>query len=359
MLLISIVVPTYNERESLPELFERLDAALAKVGDRHEIVVVDDDSPDGTWRVAEQLAGDHPVRVIRRTQERGLATAALAGARAADGDTVVVMDADLQHPPETVPHLVEAIEAGADVAVGSRRVADGSMATMGPLRRSISWGAELLARTLFRRVRGIGDLQSGFFAVRREVFEDAELDPRGYKILLELLVVGAWDEAVEVGYVFEDRKHGASKLGADDVVDYVLHLASLSYRSRELHRFVAFGIVGAIGVLVNLGVLETVLALGTPGLVASAAGIEAGLLSNFTLNRAWTFRDRDVSGFRATLRSLGRDHLVRSGGIGITLAVFWTLTTLFGFVPVLAQLAGVGCAMLWNFAGNTWWTWET
>lgn len=357
--MISVVVPTYNERDNVPQLVERLDQVLAKRKGGYEVLVVDDDSPDRTWEVAEQLGEDYPVRSIRRTDERGLATAVLRGAREARGDVVLVMDADLQHPPAKVPELADAVEDGADVAVGSRFVEGGGTGDFGPLRRLLSHGADLIARTLFRRARGVEDIQSGFFAFRPHVVEDVDLDPQGYKILLEILVVGDYDDVVEVGYVFGEREHGESNLGFGEMFDYLHHIASLSYRSRELHRFAAFALVGAIGALINLGVLELVLGLEAPALLASAAGIEAGLLWNFSINRVWTFGDRDVTGLGQIARSLGRDHVVRSGGIAINLAVFWLLFTYAGLVSWMAQGIGIVIAFSWNFAGNTWWTWET
>jgi dolichol-phosphate mannosyltransferase len=226
--MLSVVVPTYNERENIPVLLDRLASALDR---EYEVLVVDDDSPDETWRVAEQCAESHPVRAIHRTDRQGLATAVLDGIDAAGGDIVVVMDADLQHPPERVPALVAAVEDGADIAVGSRFVEGGSVGDFGQVRYLVSKGADLLARTLFPAVRGIGDIQSGFFALRPAVVADADLQPTGYKILLEILVCCSYETVVEVGYEFGERNAGESKLGLDTVVDYLRHLWTLWRRT--------------------------------------------------------------------------------------------------------------------------------
>lgn len=356
---VSVVIPTYNEADNLPALVERLDEALGDQPGGYELIVVDDDSPDGTWRVAHTLAGPFPVRVVRRRDASGLATAVAEGFRVARADRLVVMDADLQHPPGRVPDLLAALEEGADVAVGSRHTDGGSMGSFGPLRRAISWGADTLARTLLPATRGVSDLQSGFFAVRRSVVEDAELDPVGYKILLEILVQGEVDDVVEVGYTFGEREHGSSKLDAGSVVDYLRHLGRLTRRSGERRRMGQFALVGAIGAVVNLLAMFLLTRAGSHYLLASGLAIEAGLLSNFVLNRSWTFRDRAPTKPANLLRALGRDHVVRSGGMAVNLGVLWALTALVGLFPLGSQAVGIGAAVAWNYVGNTWWTWET
>jgi len=213
---VSVVIPTYNERETLPELAERLHRSLRS---GYEVVVVDDASPDGTADLAEELGRRYPVRVVRRPGKLGLASAVLEGARAASGRWVAVMDADLSHPPEDVPRLVSALRSGADVAVGSRYTPGGGVRDWPLRRRLMSRVAVLLARLwLGERVR---DPVSGFFAVRRELLLDPSLEGLGYKILLEVLARNRKGRVVEVPYVFTDRRGGRSKLGPQEVWDYL------------------------------------------------------------------------------------------------------------------------------------------
>lgn len=220
-----MVVPTYNERDTLPELVERVHRAL---GDGYELVVVDDSSPDGTAEVAEGLAARFPVRVVRRPAKLGLASAVLEGARAARGELVVVMDADLSHPPEAVPDLVRALRSGADVAVGSRYVPGGGVRDWPLRRRLMSRVAVALARVWLREP--VHDPVSGFFALRRELLLDGSLQGLGYKILLEVLVRHRGRPVVEVPYVFTDRRGGRSKLGAGEVWNYLRLLWRLRRR---------------------------------------------------------------------------------------------------------------------------------
>ena len=227
----SLVVPTYNEAENIVPLLEALRGSLA--GTPHEVLVVDDDSPDRTWALAEDYArrSGEPVRVLRRMKDRGLSAAVIAGFDASSGEVLGVMDADLSHDAGLWPNLLKAVRDGAELAVGSRRVPGGG-ADRWPRRRR--WLSD--AGTIFsRRLLGLSlrDPMSGFFAVRRETYERgrADLRPRGYKILLEILVrsrVPA-EKIVEAPYVFRDRRQGYSKLGWKVALGYLSQHAALFF----------------------------------------------------------------------------------------------------------------------------------
>lgn len=218
---ISVILPTYNERESLEILRPQLFAALAPLN--AEIVVVDDHSPDGTAAFARSLEGPVPISVLERPAKLGLASAVLDGFGRARGAILVVMDADGSHPPETVPRLVAAIEAGAEFALGSRWVRGGSGRGLSWWRRIISSGARVLARPIAR----VRDPMSGFFAVRREILARGPLTPIGYKIGLEILVKCRPHPIVEVPLDFRPRVAGVSKLGTGEIGNYVRHVAQL------------------------------------------------------------------------------------------------------------------------------------
>jgi len=220
---VSVIVPTYNEAEALAELVQRLFAALAATGRDAELVIVDDSSPDGTGEIAEQLASHYPIRVLHRPPRSGLASAVLAGIARATGQVLVVMDADLSHPPELVPRLIEAVESGAELAVASRYVRGGGVYAWPWRRRFVSWVANLLARPLVP----IRDATSGFFAFRREVVEGTQLDPIGFKIGLEVMAKGKYRTYREVPYTFVDRRFGRSKFGMRQVLDYLRQLMRL------------------------------------------------------------------------------------------------------------------------------------
>ncbi len=187
---VTVVLPTYNERDTLPVLLRRFGDVASRWRLDCEAVVVDDSSPDGTAeeaaRLGEELRGALSVTVVTRPGKAGLASAVLEGIRQGRGDVIVVMDADLSHPPEAVPGLLRAVAAGADVAVGSRYTAGGGVERWPVWRRVLSWGATWLARRLLRVP--VRDPMSGFFAARRSVFEGMRFEGVGYKLLLEILV---------------------------------------------------------------------------------------------------------------------------------------------------------------------------
>lgn len=227
--MLSVVVPTYNEAGSVPKLAERLHAAL---GARDwELVIVDDGSPDGTADIAAALAPRIPTNVVRRAGKGGLASAVIGGFAAARGDVLVVMDADLSHPPELVPALLSAIEDGADLAVGSRYVAGGGVEDW-PMKRQIVSRVACLMGSALVPVR---DATSGFFALRRSVIDGVTLNPIGFKIGFEVIARGRYRTVVEVPYTFRDRELGASKFGRREVGQYVVQLGQIA-RDKMLRR---------------------------------------------------------------------------------------------------------------------------
>src|SRR5437899_5513433 len=254
---LSLIVPTYNESRNLEELLRQLTAVLEpRLSGEYEIVVVDDDSPDGTWALAMRLAERWPAgRVMGRRSEKGLSTAVIRGWQVARGEVLAVIDADLQHPPEVLARLWEAVSAGADLAVASRHVEGGGVSDWSALRRALSRGAQLLGLALLPSVVGrVGDPMSGYFMVRRSAIAGAELSPLGYKILIEVIGRGRIDRIAEVGYVFRERTAGQSKVTAKVYVEYVRHLVRLRLALLP-PRFAKFAAVGLSGVAVDIAIL--------------------------------------------------------------------------------------------------------
>ncbi|UCE58402.1 MAG: polyprenol monophosphomannose synthase [Phycisphaerales bacterium] len=234
----SIIVPTFREAANIEPLTRRVFAAISEAGLEAELIIVDDDSQDGTEDIVNSLAGEYPVRLIIRRGERGLASAVLVGLQEASHDSVVVLDADLQHPPEMIPDFVWALEQeDCDFVIGTRYGAGGGIAGDWPfMRRVVSWVATSLAKPL----APLSDPMSGFFAVGRRTWEGAApLDPVGFKIALELYVKGRCRRPVEVPIRFEKRTAGASKLNVRQQIDYLKHLRRL-YRFKLPRLSVAF-----------------------------------------------------------------------------------------------------------------------
>lgn len=221
---LTIVVPTYNERERLAELVDAVFAAAAGAHLALELVIVDDNSPDGTGVLAEELARTRRMQVVRRAGKMGLGTAVVAGFAVAEAPVVGVMDADFSHPPALVPTLFAAMrETGADVVVGSRYIPGGSTPDWPWSRRLLSRVGCLLARP----VAPIRDAASGFFIIRRDLARQIQIQAGGFKICLELLVRGAPDHVVEVPFRFDDRELGESKMSMREASGYLFQLRDL------------------------------------------------------------------------------------------------------------------------------------
>jgi len=221
----TIIVPTYNEAENIPILIERMFTTFHESNLNGKVIVVDDNSPDETWRVAQELKSKYSgLDVIRRLNERGLSSAVVEGFRASGSEILGVMDADLSHPTEKIPELVRPIVSGeADFVIGSRYVREGGIGEW-PFKRKLS---SKLATLAVYGLTKVNDPMSGFFFLKREVLDGVKLDTKGFKIGLEILVKGNYNKVVEVPIVFRDRLYGQTKLSTGVIVDYLHQLARL------------------------------------------------------------------------------------------------------------------------------------
>jgi dolichol-phosphate mannosyltransferase len=230
---LSLVIPTFNERENVREFLEAARRVLDRaIPGRYELIVVDDDSPDRTWEIAAGLPDFPQLRVVRRLGERGLASAVIRGWQVARGSVLGTINADFQHPPEVLPAMVEAI-AGADVVVASRYVEGGSVGNWRWFRRLTSKAAHGLGRLLLPQVFGrISDPLSGCYLARRAAIAGVELRPLGYKTLMEIAVRGRAERIRECPYQMRDRARGHSKAGMRQTFQYIGHLFRLRRAAR-------------------------------------------------------------------------------------------------------------------------------
>lgn len=319
---VSIVVPALNEAKNLPELCRRVDQAM-RSGDvvrRYELLIVDDNSQDGTPAVCAELARSYPLRLhVRPTPEDGLSGAVLEGFARARGQTLVVMDADLQHPPEKLPELIAVVESGtAEFAIGSRYVQGGSTAEKWSIPRRInSWIATVLARPFAGRTE---DPMSGFFALRRSTFERGEyLTPLGYKIGLELMCKCRVASVKEVPIHFDTRAEGESKLTIKQQFKYLEHLSRLyDFCYPRLSPIVKFVLATAVGWLVGFSAYVLLLNLNAAPQVA----IPAAYLATIAATLVFHFRYVRTQRKFLVTRSPWRDFAIVALGelIACTLA---------------------------------------
>jgi dolichol-phosphate mannosyltransferase len=345
---LSVVLPTFREGATIGPMLRELQQHLAGVD--VEYIVVDDASDDGT---AEQARAACPAaRVIVRR----LATAVVRGIKEATGTFVLVMDADGQHPPEVARRLLEKAEAtGADLVAGSRYIEGGSGSGLGPVRKLVSAGASTLARVALPPVRrqGLTDPMTGLFLVRRDRVQPDALRPTGYKILLEIVGRCPIRSVAEVGYRFRDRRGGQSKLGGAVIFQYLAHLVALGWSHPENQRLLRFALVGASGVVVNLGILAVLHGLiGIRDLLAVPIAIEASILSNWLLNDRFTFRDRRHDHI---VQRLLKFNLVSLLSLGVQFSTYYVLTRGFGLFYLLAAFIAIVVAFGANYLGNLHW----
>ncbi|MER8072932.1 glycosyltransferase family 2 protein [Streptomyces sp. NPDC094034] len=343
---VTVIIPTFNESGNIGELLRQLtDAVPARLP--CEVLFVDD-STDDTPAAIASAAQDcpFPVNVIHRaTPEGGLGGAVVEGLRAAGSDWIVVMDADLQHPPALVPDLVAAGErTSADLVVASRYIDGGSRAGLaGGYRVAVSRAATWLTKGIFpARLRGISDPMSGFFAIRRSAVTAEALRPLGYKILLELAVRCRPEQPAEVPFVFRDRFAGESKSTAKEGLRFLRHLVELR-TAAPLARMIAFGLIGLSGFVPNLLALHGLMAAGVHYLPAEVLANQFGVVWNFLLIETLLFRDRRAH--RHWADRVGRFALLANADLFLRIPLIALLVGQFG----MGVLTATACALLATF----------
>jgi dolichol-phosphate mannosyltransferase len=355
---LSVVVPTFNERDNVTVLYRRLDATLAGIA--WEVVFVDDNSPDGTWEVVRGLARqDSRVRCIRRIGRRGLSGACIEGILASSAPYAAVIDADLQHDETQLPKMVALLQSGeAELVIGSRYIEGGSADSFNRQRA----GASQLATEVAKRVLKVevADPMSGFFMIRRDRFEQLapQLSTQGFKILLDIVATAQGNlRTREIPYTFGSRQHGESKLDSMVALDFLgLVLAKLTHDVVSL-RFLMFAMVGSIGLVVHLVTLFVALEIfNMPFPEAQAAGALVAMTSNFILNNFLTYRDQRLKGF-AILRGLLLFYLVCSVGLFANVGVAFSV---YDQEPIwwLAGAAGALMGVVWNYAMSGLFVWR-
>ncbi|WP_413160664.1 glycosyltransferase [Capilliphycus salinus ALCB114379] len=360
---LSLVVPTYCESENIQQTIAQLSQMLDRVlPDEYELIIVDDDSPDLTWKIALDLCCDYPqLRVMRRQQQRGLSTAVIRGWQVARGKILGVIDADLQHPPETVLNLIADINKGADLAVASRHVDNGGVSDWSLKRRFLSRGAQVLGLVILPGVLSrVSDPMSGYFLVRREAIAEQVLCPIGYKILIEILAQGKICWIAEVGYVFQERSEGASKVTWKQYFEYLQHLIRLRLRLWPVQRFLRFGVVGFSGVFVDLGMFYLFRHLGLGLTVSVILSGEMAIVNNFLWNDRWTFADLShqqrswAKGFKRFLKF----NIICLAGLVLNATIVNILSRGLGMNEYLGKLIAIAIVTFWNFWVNLKLSWR-
>lgn len=372
-LLLSLVLPTYNEGKNIPAIVQQLTKLLEPaIPGKYELIVVDDNSPDRTWEIAQSIMPEYPqLRVMRREEERGLSTAVIRGWQVANGEIVGVIDADLQHPPEVLLQMLALIKEDEDVdlVVASRHVEGGGVSDWSWIRRFLSRGAQTLGLIILPGVVGrVSDPMSGYFMVRRKALVGKTMNPLGYKILIETLGRGDIGKVAEVGYVFQERVEGESKVTWKQYVDYLRHLIRLRLDLWRIGRFFRFGIVGFSGVFVDMAMLyllsdPTTLAWGLTRSKIIAA--EVAIVNNFFWNDAWTFADMSSKqrGWKKRIKRFLKFNTVCLVGVSLNVLLLNVMFNFLGFnsFPAgryIANFIAIALVTIWNFWLNLKLSWR-
>jgi len=355
---LTLVIPTLNERENIAPLLERIELVLA--GIRWEVIFVDDDSRDGTAEQVREISRIDPrVRCLQRIGRRGLSTACIEGVLASASPYVAVMDGDLQHDEAILPAMLSCLRNEPyDLVVGSRYVEGGGVGQLGSTRANISSFATRLSRMICKAE--IADPMSGFFMLKREVFEKAvrNLSGQGFKILLDLMASSPMPPRFkELPYEFRQRRHGVSKLDTMVAWEFGMLLADKLVGHIVPVRFALFALIGGLGLIVHLATLWTALnPLGFSFIVSQAIATMVAMTSNFFLNNLFTYRDQRLKGARL-IRGLISFYIICSVGavanVGLA-AFFYNWRQIWW----LAGVAGVVVGSVWNYAVSSVFTWK-
>ena len=354
---LAVIIPTFNERDNVPLLVQRLNAALAGVG--WEAIFVDDDSPDGTADAVRALARRQGnIRCLQRIGRRGLASACIEGALSSAAPYIAVMDGDLQHDATLLPAMLDRIkEDGLDIVVASRHVGDGGVGDWDSGRVLISGVAGRLARLVVKA--DLSDPMSGFFLMTREAFAASvrSLSGQGFKILLDLFASSPRPlRFAELPLHFGRRLHGESKLDTLVAWEYLMLLLEKLVGPLVPVRFLLFATIGGLGVLTHLAVLWLAILLGAAFAVAQGAATLTAMTGNFLLNNLFTYRDRRLRGLRL-LTGLASFYAVCGVGAAANVGV---AAHLFGANHSwwFSGLAGAAVSCVWNYAMSSVFTWR-
>ena len=354
---LSIIVPTFNERDNVPILVERLSRLLVSCD--WEIVFVDDNSPDGTAAAARAIGEtDSRVRCIRRVGRRGLAGACLEGMLASQARYVAVMDADLQHDEALLVPMLDNLRGGrADLVVASRYLDGGSATGLSKQRSRVSRWSNALVRHLL--CIELTDPMSGHFMIRRDTFEALApaISSQGFKILLDMLsTAGGRLRTIELPSAFRERQHGESKLDSKIALDFAALVTAKLTNDAVSARFLMFCLVGLTGIAVHLSILSVLLATALSFGAAQALATVGAIAWNFVLNNLFTYRDQRLTGWHFLTGLVRFQVICAIGAISNVGIATWIYD--YDNVWWIAGLGGAAIGTVWNFVVSAAFVWR-
>lgn len=350
---LSLVIPTYNEKENVGVLVSKIQKEFLDNNIDGEIIFVDDGSPDGTGKILEDLKSKNGnLKIVHRSGKLGLSSAVLEGWKISEGSILGVMDADLSHPPEKIHELFNSIKfKGFDFAIGSRYVKNGKIVGWNFKRKLMSKTATFLAR-LFTKIK---DPMSGFFMIRKECVDFSKINSKGFKILLEIILKANYNKVIEVPIIFLDRTKGKSKAGTSEIFYYIKNLFGYKkYVRNGVKQFLKFSVVGFLGTIVNLIVLYLLTEFfGVYYLLSAFFAFIAAVINNFIWNKVWTFKEKFN---HKPVTKFGQFFFVSLIALGVNLSFLYLFTEVFGIYYLVSQVFAIIISLVINFIGNKLWT---
>ncbi len=361
---IIVILPTYNEKDNIALIIRALQEQFKKISHDMNILVVDDNSPDGTADIVRSEAKTASNIFLITGQKQGLGAAYVRGMKYAlaelHADAVMEMDSDFSHRPEDVPRLIEAIDSGADFAIGSRYVPGGKIPDdWSFLRRMNSKWGNVFARYV-AGIYAVRDCTAGFRAIRADVIKKIDFETlkvRGYAFQISLLHEAILNHAIvrEIPVEFVDRKRGQTKLGVSDIVEFMLNAWWIRFERSKT--FLKFSVVGATGVVVNLVSFTLFMSVGLNKFIASPLAIELSIITNFLLNNFWTFSGREIND-KIHIRGL-KFNIISFVALGVSYSTFLILSAVDpAGIPQIHQAIGIIPATLINYFLNSYWTFK-
>jgi dolichol-phosphate mannosyltransferase len=361
---IVVIIPTYNEKENIAILINELQKEFKKIPHNMNILVVDDNSPDGTADIVKTESRKYSNVYLIIGKKQGLGAAYIRGMEYAintlNADGIMEMDADFSHKPEDVPRLISALAEGVDFVIGSRYIKGGTIPDdWGFIRKMNSKFGNIFARYI-AGLSKIHDCTAGFRVIRTSIIRKIDfknLRVKGYAFQIALLYQALASHAVvkEIPVKFIDRIRGETKLGFSDILEFIVSVWRIRFESDKT--FIKFAIVGASGVLVNLVIFTILLELGLNKLIASPIAIEFSIIFNFLLNNFWTFGNRNTKD-KFHLRGL-KFNIVSFIALGLSYTTFVMLILLFpNIIPQIPQMIAIIPAVFVNYFLNIYWTFK-
>ncbi len=351
---LTILLPTFNEKENIFPLIKSLEKNLKDRKEKIEILFIDD-SDDETPKVIERAEEESflEINMVHRSKDvrTGLATAFVLGFKKAKGKYICCMDSDLQHPPKIIKKLYEKARTdGADVVVASRYIRGGDASGLGGIyRRLVSIGLKYFVNILFIPTRQTTDPGSGFFLFKADILKEASLDPRGFKILIEILMRANYQKVSEVPYKFLARENDDSKANFKQGAALFSQIWLILKSVPEARTFLKFCLVGFLGVLVNLSLLFYFVAYGSfPTRLAWLAAVSFTLIFNFLLNIFFTYKDKKMAKAQKSIQRVQYYYLSYIPSLAVNY-IFFTLSLKIGLHFLLAGFVGILCVVLFNF----------